>query len=286
MISYAWCPIRVLPLVLAFFSATFPTVQAGTLAQFRTVVGNFDVELFDQDKPETVKNFIRYVDSGAFTNFQIIHRWVPGFVFQGGGVFVTNRGKTNEAFRFIPNYEAITNEYSVGPRYSNVYGTIAMARSTGTNSATSQWFVNLGDNSALDADKGGFTVFGRVIQGTNVLNKFSAPFTNNIYRLTLQSPLNELPVNQHDVTNNLILFNSLLYVDITLLKVEVKQMTSGASEVSWNSVSNKLNIIEYTTNFPPVWNTLNSTNGDGSRFTVTDPGTAQGKAFYRVRVVP
>jgi peptidyl-prolyl cis-trans isomerase A (cyclophilin A) len=278
----AWCRIIFSIVALSGFLPVF--ASAGTLAQFRTVVGEIDVELFDQDKPLTVSNFIRYINSGSFTNFQLIHRWVPGFVIQGGGFFVKDPGTTNQDFFPIPNFGTITNEFSVGPRYSNLYGTIAMARSAETNSATSQWFINLGDNSSLDADKGGFTVFGRVVEGTNTLNKFNAPFTNNIFRINLGSPLNELPVDRQSIPTRTVLFDSLLYVDITLLRVEVATLANAGREISWNSVSNKLNVVEFTTSFPPIWQTLTSTNGDGSRFRAIDTSPSRQNAFYRVRV--
>lgn len=152
---------------------------AGTLAQFRTPIGTLDVELYDQDKPITVRNFIRYVQAGAYTNM-FLHRWVPGFVIQGGGFFVTNRF-TAPTIPNVRTFAPILNEYNGDARFSNLYGTIAMAKLGGDpNSATSQWFFNLANNAAnLDTQNGGFTVFGRVIGGTNVLNRFNSTTTTN-----------------------------------------------------------------------------------------------------------
>src|SRR5439155_10964092 len=145
--------------------------SAGILAQFRTVFGDIEVELLDQDKPVTVRNFIRYVQSGLYRD-GIIHRCSPAFVIQGGGFFVGNRNMTNAYIWAIPTFSSITNEFAVGNFYSNLYGTIAMAKAGGDpNSATSQWFFNLTNNAAnLDSKNGGFTVFGRMVRGTNVLN--------------------------------------------------------------------------------------------------------------------
>src|SRR6266478_5453486 len=103
--------------------------HAGTLAQFRTTVGNFDVELYDADKPVTVQNFIRYVQAGLYTN-GIMHRVETNFIIQGGWVGVTNRGTTNWSLYAIPAFPAITNEFKAGKFYSNVYGTIAMAKTS------------------------------------------------------------------------------------------------------------------------------------------------------------
>src|SRR5688572_22837922 len=164
-------------LLLLILLAANSTATAGTLAQFRTRFGDIDVELYDQDKPVTVQNFIRYVRSGAYTNM-FLHRCIPGFIVQGGGFITTNQLATNlfTHVESVRNFGAISNEFTSGPRLSNIYGTIAMAKADGDpNSASSQWFFNLGDNSAnLDNQNGGFTVFGRLIRGTNVLNTFNA----------------------------------------------------------------------------------------------------------------
>src|SRR6266436_2863466 len=122
------------------------STSAGTLAQFRTTIGNFDVELFDADKPVTVRNFIRYVQSGLYTNM-IMHRVVTNFVIQGGGIDVSNRNTTSNVLASIPTFAPITNEIGVGKFYSNVYGTIAMAKTADPNSATSQFFFNLANNA-------------------------------------------------------------------------------------------------------------------------------------------
>jgi len=143
--------------------------------------GTLDLELFDQEKPETVRNFLRYVYRGGYSNL-VLHRLVTNFVLQAGHVIVTNPASPAafSAFAEGPNYGAITNEYGVGPELSNAFGTIAMARQFGvTNSASDNWFFNLTNNSFLDTVDGGFTVFGRVVNttgpltGTNLLNYFN-----------------------------------------------------------------------------------------------------------------
>src|SRR5947207_14027756 len=149
--------------------------SGGTLAQFRSPLGDIEVELYDKDKPITVQNFIRYVHSGSYRD-EFAHRLLPSFVLQGGGFTITNRGKTNWVAVPIPSYPPITNEFGVGRRFSNVYGTIAMAKLGGdTNSATSQWYFNLANNAFLDAADTNdlFVVFGHVVRGTNVLNVFN-----------------------------------------------------------------------------------------------------------------
>jgi hypothetical protein len=76
----------------------------------------------------------------------------------------------------------------------------------------------------------------------------------------------------------------LFYVDVTLLNVKVRSMDIGTREISWNSVSNKLNTVEFTTNLPPVWQSLTATNGTGEAFKFVDSSIANAQRFYRVRV--
>lgn len=253
---------------------------AGALAQFRTPIGTLDVELYDQDKPITVRNFIRYVQAGAYTNM-FLHRWVPGFVIQGGGFFVTNRF-TAPTIPNVRTFAPILNEYNGDARFSNLYGTIAMAKLGGDpNSATSQWFFNLANNAAnLDTQNGGFTVFGRVIGGTNVLNRFnSTTTTNGVFSKNIDNgALSQLPVLNAQPS-----YDDLIYVDISLLNVRVSA-TNGTRFITWNSVSNRLNTVEYTTVFPPVWQSLTNLTGNGTDRVFADLAADSARRFYRVRV--
>jgi cyclophilin family peptidyl-prolyl cis-trans isomerase len=265
---------------------------AGTLAQFRTAFGDLEVELYDQDKPITVRNFIRYIQSGAYQD-EFSHRLVPGFVVQAGGFQVVNRGSTNAGIAPIPTFPPITNEFVVGRRFSNVFGTIAMAKQGGnTNSATSQWFINLANNTFLDAADTNnlFVVFGRVIKGTNILNTLNTFQTYNGTQksniVTDVDPLLGYAFFPNFATCPLLkpaLYETnLLFFDISLLQVSVKNV-AGGREVSWNSATGLTNVLEYTTNFPPQWTALVRTNGNGNRFAVVDGSTAT-RRFYRVRV--
>jgi len=133
----------------------------------QTPFGAVEIELFDEEAPETVANFLTYVNDGDYVN-SFIHRSVPGFVVQGGG-FTFIDGATVA----IPTDPPVINE----PGISNLRGTVAMAKVSGDpNSATSQWFFNLADNSAiLDNTNGGFTVFGQVTgNGMDVIDQIAA----------------------------------------------------------------------------------------------------------------
>lgn len=169
---------------LAAWLTTPADAQSNTMIRFRisydrTLVGNIDVELFDQEKPVTVSNFLSYVRSGAYLH-TILHRASPNTgptILQGGGLRVANPYSTDQftCVDYVPTNAPIVNEFTNGTPRSNTYGTLAMAKEDGApDSATSSWFFNMGDNSAsLDTNNGGYTVFGRVVgKGTNVLNNF------------------------------------------------------------------------------------------------------------------
>ncbi len=182
--------VRLIRLVLltALLSLAAPPAEAQTNTQVRfrvsygsTLLGNIDVELFDHDKPGTVSNFLAYVDSGRYKR-TLFHRLVPGFVIQGGEWNIINpySGALFQILNTLPRYPAVSNEYNVGTVRSNVFGTIAMAKVEGQpDSATSSWFFNLANNSVgnistnLDIQNSGFTVFGQIIAGTNLLNIFN-----------------------------------------------------------------------------------------------------------------
>ena len=133
-----------------------------------TNVGIVILELDGVQAPLTVAHFLTLVDDG-FYNGTIFHRVIPGFMAQGGGH--TPDLKLKEDERTIPNES--------GNGLSNVSGTIAMARLADPHSANSQFFINLGDNSRLDPGKKsiggtwGYTVFGKVIQGMDIIDKIA-----------------------------------------------------------------------------------------------------------------
>ncbi|WP_417669790.1 peptidylprolyl isomerase [Pseudoalteromonas tetraodonis] len=128
------------------------TSQA-TIVEMQTSHGVIELNLFDQQAPNTVANFLSYIEDDAY-NQTVIHRSVSDFVIQGGGFTFTDELVP------ITTKSAVVNE----PILSNVKGTIAMAKlANDENSATSQWFFNMVDNSeALDPQNGGFTVFGQI----------------------------------------------------------------------------------------------------------------------------
>ena len=206
---------RFLPVLLLSLAAV-NSGPAGTIVRFQTTVGDLDVELFDADKPVTVQNFLRYVHGGYYTNM-FLHRVVPNFAVQGGGFNVIGLGTPNVGVDAVTNFAPIPNEFNVGKFYSNVYGTIAMAKTSDPDSATSQFFFNLTNNSGpLDDpnNSGGFTVFGQVIAGTNVLNEFQRGTNNLIIKsANFGGVFSELPLLYSADPYNFT-FDDLIYVDV------------------------------------------------------------------------
>lgn len=134
------------------------------MIRFETSHGAFTVELFPEQAPVTVENFLRYVDEGFF-DATIFHRIVPGFVLQGGGLTADFANKKTR--------EPIGNEAKNGLK--NTRGSLSMARTSDINSATSQFFVNLADNAFLDHGSRdyGYAVFGRIAQGMDVIDRIA-----------------------------------------------------------------------------------------------------------------
>lgn len=128
---------------------------------FSTTKGDLTIELYADKAPISVKNFLAYVDSGFYDGV-IFHRVIPGFVIQGGGFTEKMVKKATKA--------PIKNEADNGLK--NLRGTLSLARTRDINSATSQFFINLNDNAALDHRPGnfGYAVFGKVIKGMNVVD--------------------------------------------------------------------------------------------------------------------
>lgn len=225
----------------AFFVAPC-RVFANTVVRCTNNLGEIDIQLFDGEKPKTVANFLSYVNNGNFKN-SIIHRSVPGFVVQGGGFFLDGTSLKPMSVR-----SPVVNE----PGISNLRGTIAMAKLGGDpNSATSQWFINLGDNSAnLDAQNGGFTVFGAVLgNGMNVVDAIAGL---NVYNAAAQlgGTFTELPLRNPALTvDNLVLFSSVVALPSETVVVECDFSTgwngfsAGFADLPANYDPNQYNLI-------------------------------------------
>lgn len=150
-------------LLMAFLMLPF-AAHAGNVI-IETPLGNIELEMLVDDAPNTVANFLQYVNEGNYEN-AFFHRLEVDFVLQGGG-WVFDDGATQ-----VKTNQPIQNEFKV----SNTRGTVAMAKfENQPNSATSQWFINIADNSGnLDNQNGGFTVFARVVSGMDIVDAINA----------------------------------------------------------------------------------------------------------------
>jgi peptidyl-prolyl cis-trans isomerase A (cyclophilin A) len=156
----------ILPMLASFCLAlsSFANAIDNPKVIFKTDLGSFVVELYPKQAPITVQNFLTYVDT-KFYDGTIFHRVVPGFVAQTGGMtFDFNEKETNAPIK-NESFNKLGNDYK----------TLAMARLNDPDSATSQFYINLKANPALNATetKPGYTVFGKVIEGMEVIEKIA-----------------------------------------------------------------------------------------------------------------
>ncbi len=167
--------------------------------RMETVLGNIDIQLHADSAPNTVANFLRYVNDDDYNN-SYIHRSVPGFIIQGGG-FTSVNGVSGA----VPVDAPIALEANL----SNVRGTIAMARGTNINSATSQWFFNLADNTNLDGSNG-YAVFGTVVNGMDVVDAIAAlPVSHDF-----AAPIDEIPLINYTSGNTIMQENLVIVTDV------------------------------------------------------------------------
>lgn len=138
--------------------------------EVKTNLGAIVIELDEAKAPISTKNFLMYVDKGFYNN-TLFHRVIPGFMIQGGGF--------TKAFRQKLTDDPIKNEADNGLK--NTRGSVAMARTDDANSATSQFFINLADNPALDYSPAspGYAVFAHVTSGMDVVDKIAQQKTHS-----------------------------------------------------------------------------------------------------------
>jgi peptidyl-prolyl cis-trans isomerase B (cyclophilin B) len=159
------------------------------IVELKTTMGTIKIELFAEKAPITVKNFLGYVNEGFYNN-TIFHRVKDGFMVQGGGFTKDMKQKQVKA--------PIVNEAENGLKNSR--GTIAMARTSDVNSATAQFFINVVDNSFLDfkaknSREYGYCVFGKVIEGMDVVDKIKKARTGS------HGPHQDVPLEVIEITD-------------------------------------------------------------------------------------
>ena len=162
---------------------------------FNTNHGPISIELDSEKAPKSAENFLQYAKEG-FYNGTIFHRVIDGFMIQGGGF---EPGMSQKA-----NHDPIDNEADNG--LSNLTGTLAMARTAEPHSATSQFFINVSDNFFLDhrgktAQGWGYAVFGKVVDGMDVVNKIkSCQTTSSAGHQDV--PVDDIIIESTDVTED------------------------------------------------------------------------------------
>jgi cyclophilin family peptidyl-prolyl cis-trans isomerase len=154
--------------------------QSNPKVQVETSMGKFVIELDTARAPLTVANFLEYVRAG-FYNGTVFHRVISGFVAQGGGF--------DEKYQEKPTRAGIPNESGNG--LSNRRGTVGLARTGDPHSGNAQFYINLADNAGLDpqATRWGYTVFGRVVEGMNVVDDIGQVATGEVGPFEKDAPL-------------------------------------------------------------------------------------------------
>ena len=245
---------------------------ANDYANINTSLGTIPVLLTPQTTPTTVSNFLSYVNKGDYNN-TLVHRSVPGFIWQAGGYQLNSSSNITPITPSSP----IKNEFGA----SNTRGTIAMAKvGNNPNSATSQFFFNESDSNAanLDHQNGGFTVFGHVVspQGLAVMDAISAiPVPTSS---PLASPLNEAPLQYYTAGKPVQAYNLTLINNITTAS-EVYTATSDNTNIATATVtSGQLAIVPVSQGVANV--SVVGYGADGvaatESFTVDVVGPAQG----------
>ncbi|MBL6820462.1 MAG: peptidylprolyl isomerase [Luminiphilus sp.] len=160
----------------------------------QTTDGDITIELFADKSPITVENFLRYVDEGHYDG-TVFHRVIPNFMIQGGGFTAALEEKAT--------HEPIVNESR--NKLHNTRGTLAMARTSDPDSATAQFFINQRSNLRLDWSPGndGYTVFGEVIEGMQVVDIIALSDTGPAQAMTTRGPsvFQDVPVKPAVITS-------------------------------------------------------------------------------------
>jgi peptidyl-prolyl cis-trans isomerase A (cyclophilin A)/peptidyl-prolyl cis-trans isomerase B (cyclophilin B) len=153
-------------LILSLAAVPGGALAADPQVDIKTNAGTIRLELYPAKAPKTVENFLQYVKDGHY-NGTIFHRVIDGFMIQGGGFEASYKQK--------PTRDPVQNEAKNGLR--NEAGTIAMARTPAPHSATAQFFINVNNNEFLNAERAqdgwGYTVFGKVVSGMDVVTKIA-----------------------------------------------------------------------------------------------------------------
>ncbi|WP_048690876.1 peptidylprolyl isomerase [Catenovulum maritimum] len=194
-----------------------------TTVTLTTNMGDIVINLYDETTPKTVENFLYYVNAGKYDG-SVVHRSVDDFVMQAGSYEWSIQGDQEAerinaiATRQIDeNDDDDTDVFVVDnePLWSNVKGTIAMAKTSNEHSATSSWFINVGDDNTdnLDLQSSGFTVFGEVISGMDIVENINALTTYNFGGALTNMPLRSYDSSTEIAQDDLVYISQVTVTD-------------------------------------------------------------------------
>ena len=260
-------------LVAAFMGSFAAPAALATIVRFETVMGNYDVRLFDAAMPRSTANFLQYVTTNKY-NGTAVHRnsdtsdTVGGplrdFVIQGGGFSFIDPTPPNTIISYnqVATNAPIADEPGGGVKgLSNLRGTIAMAKS-GKDTATSQWFINQGNNSFLDdptRSDGGFAAFGAVLgDGMGVVDAIGDLPLPTDFGFSIGAPFGELPLR--NFTGNSI---AQIRVANTVTVTSVHVVNFAKGDYDFNGVVNTADYTVWKNSYGSTTNAAADGNGNG-----------------------
>jgi len=186
-------PHRLFSFVAAFLVSVglvTPVHAEDTRVRVQTSLGSFTIALYGDRAPLTTANFLEYVRNGHYSG-TIFHRVIANFVAQGGGYDRQNVEK--------PTRAGIPNESGNG--LSNTRGTVGLARTGDPHSGTAQFYINIGDNAALDPQpsRWGYAVFGHIVEGMNVVDDIGTVATGEVGPFSKDAPLKPVVIEKMEV---------------------------------------------------------------------------------------
>jgi len=194
MLKMPWTRIAALPaLLLAVLTSTASHAEQPTQVKVTTNMGEFVIEVNTERAPITSANFLRYVREGFYTN-TLFHRVVANFVIQGGGHDATT-------LQLKPTHENVFNESGNG--LQNKRGAVGLARAQPPHSGNSQFFIDLVDNPDLDPvpTRWGYTVFGRIVQGMDVVDRIGETPTGATGPFKSDAPLKPVVIQKMEIVS-------------------------------------------------------------------------------------
>jgi cyclophilin family peptidyl-prolyl cis-trans isomerase len=263
-------------LIVALCASTAAAVTPTSKVRFYMNMGTVEIELYGTQSPLNVANFLSYVDNGSY-NDSIIHRTRDGSTVDGSDLFAQG-GSFKQNGASITAGAPVNNEFNAANGLSNTPYTLAAARGSNPNSATSGWFINQ-TNNATAFDQGPYTVLGKVTLGTNIIDQI--PFLNNLPILQ-GSGIESMPIynNSEVIINRAIRIplisgdynfsGSVTAADYTLWRNSLGSTTNLAADGNGNGVVDVGDYVVFRKKFGA---SSGSGAGDLASFPVPEPSS-------------